>query len=185
MQQIQRTKQQESAELAEQVRAWLEKGNQIKQVEAWETADKEVMAHASPPRRHFDDPTGQRYGKLVLVRKTKDPSKQNYWLCRCDCGYEEYIEKARLVRGRVDACSRCRLGTTKKTSAFGDIKRKRGVGYDITGKRFGKLVALEVAGHNAHNVRQWLCRCDCGTETKVITTKLIQGLVWSCGHCKT
>lgn len=33
---------------------------------------------------------------------------------------------------------------------------------DITGQRFGKLVALAPQGTNAYRQKLWLCRCDCG-----------------------
>ena len=38
---------------------------------------------------------------------------------------------------------------------------------DITGKRFGKLTALEPVGRNADRSITWRCRCDCGNETIV------------------
>ena len=38
---------------------------------------------------------------------------------------------------------------------------------DITGKRFGKLTALEPVGQSADRSITWRCRCDCGNETIV------------------
>jgi hypothetical protein len=38
---------------------------------------------------------------------------------------------------------------------------------DITGKRFGKLTALEPVGRSADRSITWRCRCDCGNETIV------------------
>ncbi len=40
---------------------------------------------------------------------------------------------------------------------------------DISGQRFGKLVVLNIASRGP--VR-WLCRCDCGAETVVLTERL-------------
>jgi len=38
---------------------------------------------------------------------------------------------------------------------------------DITGKRFGKLTALEPVGRSADRSITWRCRCDCVNETIV------------------
>ena len=51
---------------------------------------------------------------------------------------------------------------------------------DITGQRFGNLVALEF--HSFHGSRRciWRCACDCGGETYATSTKLKNGLAKSC-----
>ena len=54
---------------------------------------------------------------------------------------------------------------------------------DLTGKRFGHLVAVEyVAGTRTEKAR-WLCKCDCGRIHSVETRNLTRGKVKSCGHC--
>ena len=35
---------------------------------------------------------------------------------------------------------------------------------DLTGKRFGKLVAIEAVGRDKHRYVVWRCKCDCGKE---------------------
>lgn len=56
---------------------------------------------------------------------------------------------------------------------------------DITGQRFGRLVAIErsqnVARTNAPSRPAWLCACDCGTRKVVSKACLISGLAKSCG----
>ena len=51
---------------------------------------------------------------------------------------------------------------------------------DLTGQRFGKLTALAPA-ENIGGCTAWLCRCDCGQETVVITKRLRDGHRTSCG----
>lgn len=51
---------------------------------------------------------------------------------------------------------------------------------DLTNKKFGRLTVLETCGKKRNNML-WLCKCDCGNETKVIGTYLINGNVKSCG----
>lgn len=48
----------------------------------------------------------------------------------------------------------------------------------IANQRFGMLVALAYAGKG-----KWLCRCDCGKVTEIITANLTRGNSKSCG-CK-
>ncbi len=51
---------------------------------------------------------------------------------------------------------------------------------DLTGQRFGRLVALRPA-ENIGGRTAWLCRCDCGRETVVRTSRLRSGHTASCG----
>jgi len=56
-----------------------------------------------------------------------------------------------------------------------------GIPKDISGQRFGRLVAIQVASVGARNVRRWLCRCDCGKTTEVVIGSLTSGNTQSCG----
>lgn len=51
---------------------------------------------------------------------------------------------------------------------------------NITGQRFGRLVALASQGRaNGHVL--WLCRCDCGADVVVKGSSLSNGTTRSCG----
>ena len=50
---------------------------------------------------------------------------------------------------------------------------------DISGQRFGRLVALRPAGKMERRVL-WLCRCDCGTEKVLSGKQLRNGQAVSC-----
>lgn len=55
---------------------------------------------------------------------------------------------------------------------------------DLTGKRFGKLVAIEVDEQRAKESkkrRYWKCICDCGNISSVGADKLTNGFTKSCG----
>lgn len=55
---------------------------------------------------------------------------------------------------------------------------------DISGKRFGRLVAVSRRSETTSAGRKrsrWLCRCDCGNEIEVILGNLTTGSVKSCG----
>ena len=59
---------------------------------------------------------------------------------------------------------------------------------DITGQRFGKLVAIKkVEPHitpNGNKITQWFCQCDCGNTTIVRSASLRNGITKSCGCYK-
>ena len=51
--------------------------------------------------------------------------------------------------------------------------------YDLSGLRFGRLVALSVT--RVHGQRKWICQCDCGNTAVVSPSKLTSGHTRSCG----
>jgi len=51
---------------------------------------------------------------------------------------------------------------------------------DITGQRFGRLVAVKVAGRIRRKFA-WECACDCGNTIRVVGTNLRSGNTKSCG----
>jgi hypothetical protein len=52
---------------------------------------------------------------------------------------------------------------------------------DLTGQRFGRLVAVEPAQKTAGGTYRWKCACDCGNTCDVATGKLKRGITKSCG----
>ena len=52
---------------------------------------------------------------------------------------------------------------------------------DLTGQRFGRLVALERVENAKDGKVQWKCKCDCGNEVIVKTNNLRSGNTKSCG----
>lgn len=52
---------------------------------------------------------------------------------------------------------------------------------DITGNRFGRLVAIRPTEERLGNSIKWLCKCDCGKECIVASIHLRKGSTTSCG----
>lgn len=52
---------------------------------------------------------------------------------------------------------------------------------DITGMRFGLLVAIERTEEKKHGSFLWRCKCECGNECLVSVAKLMTGHRRSCG----
>jgi very-short-patch-repair endonuclease len=60
--------------------------------------------------------------------------------------------------------------------------RKQGRYKDLSGQRFGLLVAVEPAGRAGHGkTLPWKCRCDCGNEVVVASQSLSRGDKKTCG----
>ena len=123
----------------------------------------------------FKDLTGKRYGKLTVIGIDEEYRKQHhikanhtYWKCKCDCGNIVSVLGNSLNNGRTVSCG-CRLKEVGKEQAL-----------DLTGQRFGKLVALKRVENNKIKT-QWLCQCDCGNTKVVKTESLRQGKIISCG----
>ena len=47
--------------------------------------------------------------------------------------------------------------------------------------RFGRLVALSAIPGSRSNPRRWVCQCDCGNTSFVLTRDLLSGNTTSCG----
>lgn len=56
---------------------------------------------------------------------------------------------------------------------------------DITGRRFGRLVAVSETDHYSGANRKWNCVCDCGNEKLVSKDRLKSGVTRSCGCLMT
>lgn len=48
--------------------------------------------------------TGQRFGRLVVIRQAPTVKRRAQWLCKCDCGTEKVIPAGALQRGHTQSC---------------------------------------------------------------------------------
>jgi ribosomal protein S27E len=74
---------------------------------------------------------------------------------------------------------RIHLLPSKKTMG-GEMVRNRAF-TNLTGQRFGKLVALNHTRRPNKPGIFWNCKCDCGNTTTVISSRLMSGRTKSCG----
>lgn len=112
------------------------------------------------------DISGETFGRLTVVKRVEnDKHNKARWLCRCSCGNEKIVVGSNLLSGRTSSCG-CLISE------------------DLSGKRFGRLTVLrrcneEVNHSYGHSV--WICVCNCGKETVVYGSSLLQGRTKSCG----
>ena len=57
----------------------------------------------TPPSRLIDI-TGQRFGRLTVLRQVESKNGATRWLCKCDCGNEKIIYKSSLKSRETVSC---------------------------------------------------------------------------------
>ena len=121
------------------------------------------------------DLTGQKFGKLTVIEYAgSDKNGHAKWHCKCDCGVEKTVLGTSLVRGFTTSC-----GCYHKEKAKANNHK-----IDISGKRFGRLIAIKPVQNSKNGDAKWKCKCDCGNETNVKYQHLKSGEIKSCGCWK-
>lgn len=115
---------------------------------------------------------GDRINMLTVVekshvRKISNKKSVTMWRCLCDCGNETDVDTYSISSGAIKSCG---------------CLRNRPQAEDITGNRYGRLVALEIVRTSTDNGRvKWKCLCDCGEEKIALKSRLVTGNTKSCG----
>lgn len=52
-----------------------------------------------------EDLVGQRFGKLLVLKKVPHEGYSSYYLCKCDCGKEKVIRGSHLKTGKIRSCT--------------------------------------------------------------------------------
>lgn len=111
-------------------------------------------------QQSYIDMTGQHYGKLTVLKPTKERYDQSVvWLCQCKCGNMIKASRKQLLRGYVKECKHHELNK-------------------IIGKQFGELT-VESIDYRTNKIK---CLCSCGATTFVAKGNLLNGHTKSCGH---
>lgn len=114
----------------------------------------------------FMDLTGQRYGRLTVIERDTSRKGATFWKCKCDCGKTVTARAGDMRAGKIISCG-CAKGVKPM---------------DITGRRYGRLVAIKRDLERSSNKGNfWICKCDCGNITSVRIGDLNSGNTKSCG----
>lgn len=126
--------------------------------------------------RYGEDLTGQRFGKLVVIRKTGERKFGcPVYLCQCDCGNTREAFSRELRDGTAWNCGCSRKPPKKR------VKMQQKEIRDLTGQKFGYLTAIEPTGEMQGGYPVWSCRCDCGGHRDVSEFCLVYGRTKYCG----
>lgn len=52
----------------------------------------------------FIDLTGQKFGRLTVIKRVENKGKNTYWLCKCDCGNIKSVRVDSLKNGSIKSC---------------------------------------------------------------------------------
>ncbi len=119
------------------------------------------------------DISGQRFGRLQVVRIAETGGGRVKWECLCDCGKTVTRSSKNLVNGTAVSCG-CR-----KVEALVESVAAREV--DFTGRVFGKLTVLREVPRRPYEAKRWECKCSCGGFRVVLHGSLQSGSTISCG----
>ena len=108
--------------------------------------------------------SGERYRGEIL------------WNCECPVCHKIWIVRSSHLNGPkpITMCKDC--SSLKALSTIQTPFYK-----DLTGQRFGKLVALERTNKKGSKTYFWKCQCDCGNICEKEAQYLLNGDTKSCG----
>ena len=134
--------------------------------------------------RKFEDLTGQKFGKLVVLFRTENKIESNgrkrvMWHCKCDCGNETDISGSNLQSNYTNSCG-C-LKHKHLHPKKSDDKFK-----NLSGLTFNNLTVLCKVNADEKETSNtlWKCNCICGNETILRANQIVNGFVKSCGCLK-
>lgn len=128
---------------------------------------------------------GMLFGKLKVIKRAENrisrsgKTSNTMWVCHCLCDRSDdfIVYSSHLRRGKSTCCSICHHEKIGKSLFI-----------DLTGKVFGKLKVLKRVENyiqkNGRNRVVYLCRCECGEETKVRGENLKDGSSTRCWSCR-
>jgi len=125
----------------------------------------------------YDPKIREIYGQLTVIKIFPSKSHGCKVEVKCKCG-NICCYKARILKsGNTKSCGKCGYGGGITSM----LSRK-----NITGKRFGQLVAIKpLYSKNSHGHKGWIweCKCDCGKYCNVALSSLTSGHTKSCVKC--
>lgn len=67
----------------------------------------------------FKDETGNRYGRLAVIKRYGSGPTGVIWLCKCDCGTEVAVKGNSLRTGNTKSCGCLREMTFEERASLG------------------------------------------------------------------
>ena len=121
-------------------------------------------------KRNSKNIEGKTSGYLTAIKPVYSDKQGVHWLCQCKCGNQTVVTTNNFLMKHIQSCGCYNLEALT-------ARRKA----ELTGRRFGNVVALECVGQNQFKNYLWRCLCDCGNEFTVPASRLITGETQSCG----
>lgn len=123
------------------------------------------------------DLTGQTFGYLTALCPLDERRNGNIvWQCKCKCGNETKVIATSLINGKTQSCGCYSREITTKNNTI-----------DITGQKFGSLIAIRSTGilDEQSHMFLWEFKCDCGNTKLLPCGWVTSGNTTSCGCSKS
>lgn len=130
-----------------------------------------------------------KVGELPLIRK----KRQNWTKEECALEAKKYQYRkdfqdkskgaylAALTGGYLDEiCPHMAKKPFKREYLHGKPNHRR---IDLAGQRFGSWIVLEPSEQGKFPGMYWKCKCDCGTESNIVSQNLREGWSTKCAKC--
>ena len=95
--------------------------------------------------RAIKEEPGATYGRLTVIERDGSAGTRTAWKCRCICGEVITVSSNALRMGNTQSCGCLAL----------DVAREKA--HDLTGKRFGRLVAIRREEIYRENIAKTCC----------------------------
>jgi hypothetical protein len=128
---------------------------------------------------------GERFGRLRVLTELEERTaagKRRY-RCECDCGDTKEVIGADLKSGRTTSCGCAKKEATRAARVRGaeDLTNKTFADGWITVLGPGKFVLVSKGSGERRRIREWRCKCKCGTPFETKAAQLRAGQTTSCG----
>ena len=134
-------------------------GNEVEFAAQYLSKGTKTSCGCVPRKTRFIDLTGKRFGRLTVIKEFgKDDANRLRWLCKCDCGNEHITRGENLRSGKTNSCGCYRCDRVKDTLLI-----------DLTGRRFGRLLVVELSEKRN---REYYGKWDRDWETTITTTTI-------------
>lgn len=122
----------------------------------------------------FIDLTGQKFGRLTVIKRAPNKNNRTAWLCECECGKQLIVISKSLRDGNTKSC-----GCLHREIVQQQFSK------DITNQKFGNLIAIEPTEKRNHGSIVWKCQCVCENYHFTTVELLLSGKCQSCGCLKS
>jgi hypothetical protein len=126
---------------------------------------------------NFVDIEGEVFGRLTVTGPFERKNNKTFWLCKCECGKEKWVQGANLKNGNTKSCG----------CYYTEYKINRKIKYDITGTKNNNFLVLREFEKNSNPkdkaIYYW-CKCDCGEECKRSRREALNKNNKYCKYCR-
>ena len=117
---------------------------------------------------------GKTFGRLTVIELDHNENGVNFYKCKCSCNNIVVVRGADLRNSNTSSCG-CLAKERARERNFDDLR----------GRRFGKLIVMELAPKKKGHTTRYICKCDCGGTVNTTRDSLITGETISCGCIKS